>query len=344
MARVELPLLLLVVLLPGAVALAQDIGAPGPVTQAVLARGKLVCGANAHLVGFGAVNSAGQYQGFDIDICRAVAAALLGDANAIAFRPLVGAERQAALQGGEVDMLSRNTTWTLSRDAVWGAIFGPTTFYDGQGIGTRVASGIDRIEDLDGASICVGQGSTTELNISDAVLARGLDTAILVFPDAISAWQAYVDGRCEAWTSDKSALLARHATAPQPEAHTILELTLSKEPLGPLSPQSDPQFAEVVAWTVFGLLTAEEHGITSANVDDFLGSDDPAIQRLLGQGGNASGSYLGLANDFMVEVIRQVGNYGEIFARNLSVPPFNLERGINALWTEGGLMYAPPFR
>ncbi len=344
MARVHLPLLLLALLLPGAAALAQDIGAPGPVTQAVLARGKLVCGANAHLVGFGAVNSAGQYQGFDIDICRAVAAALLGDANAIAFRPLVGAERQAALQGGEVDMLSRNTTWTLSRDAVWGAIFGPTTFYDGQGIGTRVASGIDRIEDLDGASICVGQGSTTELNISDAVLARGLDTAILVFPDAISAWQAYFDGRCEAWTSDKSALLARHATAPEPEVHKILELTLSKEPLGPVSPQSDPQFAEIIAWTVFGLLTAEEHGITSANVDDFLDSDDPSIQRLLGQGGNASGSYLGLANDFMVEVIRQVGNYGEIFARNLSVPPFNLERGINALWTDGGLMYAPPFR
>ena len=344
MARAHLPLLLLIALLPGALALAQDIGAPGPVTQSVLARGKLVCGANAHLVGFGAVNSAGQYQGFDIDICRAVAVALLGDANAISFRPLVGAERQAALQGGEVDMLSRNTTWTLSRDAVWGAIFGPTTFYDGQGIGTRVASGIDSIEDLDGASICVGQGSTTELNITDAVLARGLDTAILVFPDAISAWQAYFDGRCEAWTSDKSALLARHASAPEPEVHKILEITLSKEPLGPVSPQSDPQFAEIIAWTVFGLLTAEEHGITSANVDDFLDSDDPSIQRLLGQGGNASGSYLGIANDFMVEVIRQVGNYGEIFARNLNVPPFNLERGINALWTEGGLMYAPPFR
>ncbi len=307
-------------------------------------RGKLVCGANAQLVGFGAVNSSGQYQGFDIDICRAVAAAVLGDANAVAFRPLVGTERQAALQGGEIDMMSRNTTWTLSRDAVWGAIFGPTTFYDGQGIGTRVGYGISTIEGLDGGSICVGQGSTTELNISDAVATRGLEITVLTFPDAFSTWQAYLDGRCDAWTSDKSALLARHATAPDPAAHVLLDITLSKEPLGPLSPQSDPQFAEIIAWTVYGLFTAEEHGITSANVDDFLDSDNPGIQRLLGQSGNASGSYLGIANGFMVEVIRQVGNYGEIFERNLGVPPFNLERGINALWTDGGLLYAPPFR
>ena len=343
MAR-ALSLALLALALTCGNVLAQDGQLRGPVTQAVLARGKLVCGANANLVGFGVVNSAGQYQGFDVDICRAVAVALLGDANAVSFRPLVGAERQAALQGGEVDMLSRNTTWTLSRDAVWGAIFGPTTFYDGQGIGTRVDYGIATIDELDGATICVGQGSTTELNITDAVAARGLATAILVMPDAISAWQAYLDGRCEAWTSDKSALLARHATAPDPAAHKVLDVTLSKEPLGPVSPQSDPQFAEIIAWTVYGLLTAEEYGITSANVDDFLDSDNPAIQRLLGQSGNAAGSYLGIANDFMAEVIRQVGNYGEIFERNLGVPPFNLERGINALWTDGGLMYAPPFR
>ena len=341
-ARV-LTLLPALLLLCGGV-LAQDGQLTGPVTQAVLARGKLVCGANAQLVGFGAVNSAGDYQGFDVDVCRALAVALLGDANAVAFRPLVGAERQAALQGGEVDVISRNTTWTLSRDAVWGAIFGPTTFYDGQGIGTRAEYGIATFEELDGASICVGQGSTTELNISDAVAARGLQISILTLPDALSAWQAYLDGRCEAWTSDKSALLARHATAPDPGAHVILDITLSKEPLGPVSPQSDPQFAEIIAWTVFGLLTAEEFGITSANVDDFLDSEHPAVQRLLGQGGNASGSYLGIANDFMVEVIRQVGNYGEIFERNLGVPPFNLERGINALWTDGGLLYAPPFR
>ena len=344
MTRAPLALLLTALLFGGAFARAQAEVIHGPVTRAVLERGRLNCGANAHLVGFGLVNAAGLYEGFDVDICRAIAVALLGDANAVAFRPLVGAERQAALQGGEVDVMSRNTTWTLSRDAVWGAIFGPTTFYDGQGIGTRAEYGLATIEELDGASICVGQGSTTDLNITDAVASRGLEITILVFPDAISTWQAYLDGRCEAWTSDRSALMARHATAPDPGAHRILEITLSKEPLGPLSPQSDPQFAEIVAWTVFGLFSAEEHGITSENVDDFLDSDDPAIQRLLGQGGNASGSYLGIANDFMVEVIRQLGNYGEIFERNLGGPPFNLERGINALWTDGGLLYAPPFR
>ena len=344
MMRALFASLLFALWLPGAVVLAQDDGVRGPVTRAVLERGRLICGANANLVGFGVVNAAGEFEGFDIDICRAVAAALLGDANAVSFRPLVGSERQAALQSGEVDMMSRNTTWTLNRDATWGATFGPTTFYDGQGIGTRVAAGINRIEDLDGASICVGQGSTTELNIADAVSSRGLETDILVFPDSEATWQAYLGGRCEAWTSDKSALLARHATASDPGAHRVLDVTLSKEPLGPLSPQSDPQFADIIAWTVYGLITAEEYGITSANIDEFLTSDDPAIQRLLGQNANAAGSYLGIANDFMVTVIRQVGNYSEIFHRHLGVPPFNMERGLNALWTDGGLLYAPPFR
>ena len=343
MARVILPLLL-VVLLPGALALAQDIGAPGPVTQTVLDRGELICGVSAEHPGFGAINDAGRFEGFDVDFCRAIAAALFNDADAVDFRPLTAVARNLAIQSGDVDVILRNTTWTLSRDALWGVIFGPTTFYDGQGIGTRSATGVSTIEELDGASICVSQGTTTELNITDAIASRGLDIDVLAFPDMTNTWQGYLDGRCAAWTADRSAILSRHASSADAGAHTMLDVTLSKEPLGPLSPQSDPQFAEIIAWTVFGLLTAEEHGITSANVDDFLDSDDPAIQRLLGQGGNASGSYLGIANDFMVEVIRQVGNYGEIFARNLNVPPFNLERGINALWTDGGLMYAPPFR
>ncbi len=323
---------------------AQDNVALGPVTQNVLARGELICGVNAQLAGFGVVNDAGEFEGFDIDICRAVAAAVLGDANAISFRPLAAAERQAAMQGGEIDMMSRNTTWTLSRDVVWGATFGPTTFYDGQGIGTRVELGVTTIEELDGASICVTQGTTTELNITDAVSARGLDITILTQPDIAAAWQAYLDGRCEGWTSDKSTLAAIHATAADPSQHMVLDITLSKEPLGPLSPQYDPQFADIVAWTVFGLISAEEAGITSENVDDFLDSDDPNIQRLLGQNNNASGSYLGIPNDFMVTVIRQMGNYGEIFHRHLGVPPFNLGRGLNALWTDGGLLYSPPFR
>ena len=343
MKKVLAVILLLALLVPATV-LAQDDVALGPVTQTVMDRGELICGVNANLAGFGVVNDAGAFEGFDIDVCRAVAAAVLGDANAVSFRPLTAAERQAAIQGGEIDMMSRNTTWTLSRDVVWGATFGPTTFYDGQGIGTRVELGVSTIEELDGASICVQAGTTTELNITDAITSRGLDIDILTFPDAPTTWTSYIEGRCEAWTTDKSGLLSFHATAPDPSEHTVLDITLSKEPLGPLSPQSDPQFADIIAWTVFGLITAEEAGIDSMNVDDFLGSEDPSIQRLLGQGGNASGSYLGIANDFMVEVIRQVGNYGEIYARHLGVAPFNLGRGVNALWNDGGLLYAPPFR
>ncbi len=323
---------------------AQDEVILGPVTQKVIDSDELICGVNANLPGFGVVNDAGEFVGFDVDICRAVAAAILGDATKVSFRPLNAADRQAAIQGGEIDMMSRNTTWTLSRDVVWGAIFGPTTFYDGQGIGARVELGVSTMEDLDGASICVQQGTTTELNISDAISSLGLDIAVLTFPDAPATWQAYLDGRCEAWTTDKSGIVSFHATAPDPGEHMILDVTLSKEPLGPLSPQSDPQFAEVIAWTVFGMITAEEEGITSENIDEFLTSEDPEIQRLLGIGDNASGSYLGIANDFMVNVIRQVGNYGEVYNRHLGVAPFNLPRGLNSLWTEGGILYAPPFR
>lgn len=344
MSRILAAVLLLALLVSGVGVLAQDDVVLGPVTQRIMDRGELICGVNQQLAGFGVVNDAGEFEGFDIDICRAVAAAVLGDANAVSFRPLAAAERQAAIQGGEIDMMSRNTTWTLSRDVVWGATFGPTTFYDGQGIGTRAEYGVTTIDELDGAAICVQHGTTTELNITDVTSARGLDIDILGYPDLTSTFLAYLDGRCEAWTANRASIIGLHATSSDPSAHVLLDVLLSKEPGTPLSPQSDPQFAEIVAWTVFGLFTAEEHGITSANVDDFLASDDPAIQRLLGQNGNASGSYLGLADDFMVEVIRQVGNYGEIFARNLSVPPFNLERGINALWTDGGLLYAPPFR
>ena len=344
--RTLIVILVMVSLALGAVntLVAQDDVILGPVTQAILDRGELICGVNANLAGFGVVNDAGDFEGFDIDICRAVAVALLGDANAVSFRPLTAAERQAAIQGGEIDMMSRNTTWTLSRDAVWGATFGPTTFYDGQGVGTLVELGVTTIEELDGSSMCVQSGTTTELNITDAISVRGLDIDILTFPDAPSTWQAYLDGRCESWTTDKSGIVSFHATAPDPSQHMVLDVTLSKEPLGPLSPQSDPQFADIVAWTVYGLLNAEEAGITSQNIDEFLTSENPEIQRLLGIGDNAAGSYLGIKNDFMVDVIRQIGNYGEIFDRNLGVAPFNLGRGPNALWTDGGLLYGMPFR
>ena len=345
MARVvTLSTLLLALWLAGHVVLAQDGAVRGPVTQAVLARGRLNCGVPFEYPGFGSVDDAGVYSGIDVDVCRAFAVALFGDADAITYRPLRGVERQAAIQGGEVDVISRLTSWTLSRDTTWGVIYGPTTYYDGQGIGTRAEYGIATIEELDGASICVQHGTTTELNITDVTSARDLDIAILAYPDLTSTFLAYVEGRCEAWTANRASIIGLHATSSDPSAHALLDILLSKEPGTPLSPQSDPQFAEIIAWTVYGLFTAEEHGITSENVDDFLDSDDPAIQRLLGQNGHAAGSYLGIANDFMVEVIRQIGNYGEIFERNLGVPPFNLARGLNALWTDGGLLYAPPFR
>jgi general L-amino acid transport system substrate-binding protein len=330
----------------GAIALAQDEVQLGPITQRVIERDELICGANASgLAGFAVVNEAGEWQGFDIDVCRAIAAAILGDATKVSFRPLEAGERQAAIQSEEIDVMSRNTTWTLSRDAVWGATFAPTTFYDGQGIMVRTESGITTIEELEGASICVQTGTTTELNLADAFSQRGLGYEPQVFADGAATWAAYVEGRCDAFTTDKSGLIAYKGTAEDPSAHYILDITMSKEPLGPLSPQSDPQFADIVRWTVYGLIQGEEYGITSANIDEFVGSDVPEIQRFLGQGDNAIGSLLGIANDFMVTVIRQVGNYGEIFDRNLGPDtPFNLGRGVNDLWTRGGLMYAPPFR
>jgi len=315
----------------------------GEITQRVLDRGTLVCGVNPSLVGFAVVNDAGEYVGFDVDFCRAVAAAILGDANAVEYRPLEAPERQAAIQSGEVDMMSRNTTATLSRDAVWAATFAPVTFYDGQGLIVRTDSGITTIEELDGASVCVQTGTTTELNLADAFESRGLSYEPQVFNDAAPTWEAYLEGRCDAFTTDKSGLAAYRASAEDPGAHTILEVTISKEPLAPLSPQSDEQFADILRWVIFGMIQAEESGVTSENVQEMIASDDPVIQRLLGQGENAIGSLYGIPNDFMVAVITQVGNYGEVYERHL--PAIGLvDRGLNGLWTEGGLMYAWPIR
>ncbi|MCA9888015.1 MAG: amino acid ABC transporter substrate-binding protein, partial [Anaerolineae bacterium] len=316
----------------------------GEITQRVIDRGELICGVNQALEGFGLVNDAGEFEGFDVDFCRAVAAAILGDANAVSYRPLTGTERQAAIQSGEIDMMSRNTTYTLSRDVTWGAIFGPTTFYDGQGIGTWAELGVSSAMELDGASICVQAGTTTELNIADFITANGLDISVQTYPDGPSTWEAFVSGACEAWTTDKSGIASYHATSEDPGALVILPETLSKEPLGPLSPGGDEQFAEIIRWTVYGLITAEEEGITSENIESFMDSEDPNIGRLLGLGENVSGAYLGLANDFMVTVISQVGNYGEIYERSLA--PLGLTRAgtVNASYLDGGLIYAPPFR
>lgn len=345
--RIVIAALLALIVFSVSVVAAQDAGAQlGPITQRVIERGELICGVNQAVPGFGLLDTnTGEFNGFDVDFCRAFAAAILGDSTAVSFRFVTGSDRQAVIQSGEIDVLSRNTTWTLSRDTLWGVTFAPVTFYDGQGIGTTIASGFETIEDIDGGSICVQSGTTTELNLTDAITSRGLTIDIQTYPDADSTWTAFESGRCDAWTTDKSGIIAFHAgRAADPSLYKILDITLSKEPLAPLSPQSDPQFADIITWTIFGMIQAEEFGITSQNVDDFLASENPEIQRLLGQGGNDAGNYLGIANDFMVTVLKQVGNYGEVYARNLGVAPFNLARGLNDLWTNGGLLYAPPFR
>lgn len=331
-------------------ALAQDatpipIPEAGAITARIIERGSLICGVNQALPGFGFPNEAGEFEGFDIDACRAVAAAILGDANAVTYRPITAAERQPALVSGEVDMISRNTTATLSRDTLWGATFAPTTFYDGQGIMVASDAGIATLEDLEGGTICTNAGTTTEQNITDAMRARGLEFELQTFQDFDGVMAAYFEGRCDAVTSDVSGLASRRAVSPDPGALMILDFVISKEPLGPLTPQSDSQFADIVRWVIYGLIQAEEFGITSANVQDFLTSESPDIQRFLGTNGNTLGESLNLPNDFMVTVISQVGNYGEIFDRNLGPDTiFGLQRGPNALWINGGLQYSPPFR
>jgi general L-amino acid transport system substrate-binding protein len=322
----------------------------GPITQRILDRGKLICGANkAGLAGFAVVGADGEWSGFDVDICRAVAVAVLGDAKKVEFRPLEANQRQAAIQSEDIDIMSRNTTYTLSREATWGATFAPTTFYDGQGIAVKSSSKITKLEELAGATICVQSGTTTELNLADVFNQRKIEYKSKVFNEAAATWDAFVSGTCDAFTTDKSGIIAYVGSSKNPADFSILADTLSKEPLGPLTPVSDQQFASVVRWTVYGLIQAEELGITSKNVDDKIAEatskKDAVVLRFLGQGDNATGKLFGIKNDFMVDVIKQVGNYSEIFDRNLGPDtPFKLARGVNALWTQGGLLYAPPFR
>ena len=311
---------------------------------AVLERGQLICGVDGGIPGFSFVDESSAYSGLDVDVCRAVAAALFDDPEAVEYRRLDSTERFTALSGGEVDMLSRNTTWTISRDTQVGMEFAPTTFYDGQGMMVREASGITSLEDFAGKAVCVETGTTTELNLTDQMRKLGVEFEPVVFQDADAAYAAYDEGRCEGMTSDKSQLVARRSTLPAPDEHVLLEVTMSKEPLGPLTVNNDSAWFDVVKWVTYGLIQAEEFGITSENIAEFQGSDDPNIARFLGEEGTL-GTDMGIPNDFMYRVISHVGNYGEIYERNLGAgSQFQLERGLNALWTDGGLMYAPPFR
>ena len=319
--------------------------AGGERLKTVLDRGKLICGVHGSFQGFGYVDRAGNWSGFDVDFCRAWAAALFDDPNAVEFRGLSAQARFTAVQSGEVDVLSRNSTWTFTRDVELGLTFGPVTFYDGQAIMARkdtVSDPAAGLAALEGANVCVQSGTTTELNLADQFRAAGVNYTPVVFEDQNAAFQAYDEGRCDAITSDRSQLATQgQAVLKNFADHVILDVVMSKEPLAPAVAQGDEKWGDVVRWVVFGMIQAEENGITSQNVDTFLTSEDPVIRRLLGVEGEL-GSKLGLSNDFIYRVIKHVGNYGEVYEKNLS--PYNLARGLNDLWTKGGLMYAIPMR
>ena len=305
----------------------------------------LNCGVSGTLAGFSYVEADGSVSGFDADYCRAVAAAVLGEGGAdkVAFRSSNASERFPILQSGEIDVLIRNTTWTISRDTSLGFNFAPTTFYDGQGMLVRKDSGIETIEDMDGASVCTNAGTTTEKNLADAFSSRGLDYEAVVFAEANDVREAYDEGRCDAWTTDKSGLATNGQLLAVPEDHFILEVTMSKEPLGPLVRHGDDNWFDIVKWTVNCTILAEDLGIDSTNVDDMLGSDNPRILNVLGVTGDL-GQAMGLNNDFCYQVIKQVGNYEEIYNNNLGPDTiFNIPRGLNSPWTDGGLLYSPPF-
>jgi len=326
---------------PEAAPVAQEMASTLSVVQE---RENLVCVGNNQLPGFGFLDESGAFTGFDVDFCSAIAAAIFGDASAFEVRAATASERFTVLQSGEADVLLRNTTWTMSRDTDLGGNFGPTTFYDGQGIIVRSEEGISSIEDLDGAAICVQTGTTTELNLADQMAAAGISYEPVVFETADEAVAAYDEARCDAYTTDKSGLVSRQTTMADPAANTILNLTLSKEPLGPMVRHGDDQWFDIVKWVVYATMTAEEFGITSANVDDFMGSEDPNVRKLLGLEGEF-GEKIGLSNDWAYNAIKQVGNYGEIYDRNLGPGTiFNLPRGLNSLYSDGGLLYAPPIR
>ena len=317
----------------------------GVTLEAVKARGNLICGVNSQVPGFGYVAADGSFSGFDVDYCRALAAAIFGDASKVEFRPVTAAERFTALQSGEIDVLSRNTTWSTVRDTELGGNFVHTTFYDGQGMMVPADSGITTLEDLEGGTICVQTGTTTELNLADVMAARGVSYTPAVFEDADSTFAAYSEGRCDGVTTDKSGLVSRRTVLADPSAHVIIDETMSKEPLGPMVRHGDDQWFDIAQWTVFALFSGEEFGITSANVDDMKASATaPEVKRLLGLEGDL-GLKLGLTNDWAYNILKLVGNYEEVYNRNLGPDtPTYIPRGYNSLYTDGGLLYAPPFR
>jgi general L-amino acid transport system substrate-binding protein len=307
-------------------------------------RGQLICGANGTLAGFGMPDPQGNWTGFDVDFCRAIAAAIFDDPAKVKFVPLTAKDRFTALQSGEVDVLSRNTTWTLSRDASLGLDFVAVNFYDGQGFMVHKALKVSSALELDDATICVQQGTTTELNLADYFRSHHMSLKSVTFATGDEALKAYESGRCDSYTTDASGLYGERLQLSDPSQSIVLPEIISKEPLSAVVRQDDNRWSDIVRWTHFAMVDAEELGVTNANADEKRKSDDPEAKRLLGTEGQY-GEALGLTNDWAYRIIKHVGNYGESFERNLGQgSPLKIARGLNALWMKGGLQYAPPIR
>lgn len=314
--------------------------------ETVKQRGELLCGVAPGLPGFAAPDETGAWHGLDVDLCRAIAVMVLGDDTKVQYKPLSYAERFTALQAGEVDVMVEVTTWTATRDTTMGLDFPGINFYDGQGFMTRADAGVSSVNDLDGATICVDKGTTNEVNLADYFRANNLTYTSLVFDKADETIKTYEAGRCDAYTIGMTGLASARVQLAAPDEHVILPEVISKEPLGPVVRQDDPAWKDIVGWALFTLVTAEEVGVTSANVDQMLADPNtsPEVKRMLGVEGNL-GEGFGLANDFGYQIIKRVGNYGESFERNVgSGSPLGLPRGPNQPWTQGGLMYVPPFK
>ena len=332
------------VLLAAAAATTLSTAAVAGTLDDVRSKGFVQCGVSQGLPGFSNPDEQGNWTGIDVDVCRAVAAAIVGDAGKVKFTPLSAKERFTALQSGEVDILSRNTTWTLVRDSALGLNFAGVNYYDGQGFMVRQDLGVKSALELDGASVCVNIGTTTELNLSDYFRANNMKFNPVVFEKADEVVAAYDAGRCDVYTTDQSGLAAQRVKLKDPKAHVILPEIISKEPLGPVVRHGDDKWLDAVKWTLYAMVEAEELGVTSRNVDQMKSSANPNIKRLLGTEGDG-GKSLGLPADWAFNIVKQVGNYGEIYERHVGVnTSLGLERGLNALWKDGGLQYAIPVR
>jgi general L-amino acid transport system substrate-binding protein len=325
-------------------AAAQTMAPAGPTLASTRSKGHVDCGAHPGAPGFGVTDSRGVYQGLDADICRAVAAAIFGDGNRVRFTVVTSAARLPALQSGQIDLLPRTTTWTQARDTANGLNFTAVTFFDGQGFLVRRAANVSRANQLDGATICVTSGTTNELNLADWARSNRISFRPVVFEQNDETRIAYESGRCDAFSTDASQLAGIRSALPRPEEHVILPDIISKEPLSPAVRHGDDQWFDIVRWTIFALIEAEEYGVTQANVDEMLRNERPEIRRLLGVSGD-HGPFMGLDRRWAYNAIKAVGNYGEIFERHMGRnTAIGLPRGLNDLWTRGGLMYAPPIR